>query len=357
MTRKRPWKRVFQAAAALLSLALLVALAGLYQFYRAADQIYEAKPSALGQAAEQTRDETAPRPVVRARPRAAGEEPEVLVEPIPAEEPAKAEEPPKSKFSLLSASKEKGAETFLLLGVDSREGEQARSDTILLAVVPRSGGDIHLLSIPRDTYAWVPGHGYTKINHAMTYGGAPLIKKSVEQLLSVPIDHTVTVDFQGFRRIVDDLGGLPLTVEKEMHYDDPSDGTSIHLHKGQSLATGKQALDYARFRADPEADTGRMRRQKQVIRAIIQKGGEPESWSHIFRLADILGGHVKTDLPPRDWVRLAMAYRNTSADRVKTLELSGENRISPQDRLWYFFVDERERARMAQELRRLKSNA
>jgi LCP family protein required for cell wall assembly len=347
MNRKR-WKRAFQIAAALLCLVLLLAVAGLYQFFRTTYQIYEAFPPTAVH--EQGHARQVKTPIVRQKPQAEGER---LVQGGEERVPPSSVPKPRPPSAV---STEKGAELFLLLGVDSRKGERARSDTILLAVVPKSGGDIHLLSIPRDTYANVPGRGYTKINHAMSYGGAPLIRKTVEQFFSVPIDHTVTVDFEGFRRLVDELGGLPLTVEKEMHYDDPTDGTSIHLLKGQTIATGKQALDYARFRNDSEADTGRMRRQKQVIRAIIQKSGEPESWPHLFKLADLLGKHVKTDLPPRDWVRLAMAYRQAGAERVKSLELAGENRISPRDHLWYFFVTKGERARMAQQLRQLKSN-
>ncbi|WP_157721773.1 LCP family protein [Tumebacillus avium] len=238
-------------------------------------------------------------------------------------------------------------ETFLLLGVDSRQrGEQARADTILLATVPEAGGNVHLLSIPRDTYVNVAGHGYTKINHAMSWGGLALLKRTVQDFIGVPVDHTVLVDFEGFRKVVDKIGGLDLKAEKTMHYDDPTDGTAIHIAQGQKLSSGKLALDYARFRNDAEADTGRMRRQQQVIRAMIQQGGKPDNWGRMFKLADIVGEHVKTDVPPREWVRLVMSYAYNKPEQIKTLKIDGVNRISDQDQLWYFFVGDGERQRI-----------
>ncbi|WP_165898335.1 LCP family protein [Tumebacillus sp. BK434] len=257
--------------------------------------------------------------------------------------------------SAIVEKKTKKVETFLLLGVDSRKkGEQARADTIMLATVPEAGGRVHLMSIPRDTYVSVAGHGYTKINHAMSYGGLPLLKRTVQDFLGVPVDHTVLVDFVGFRKLVDLIGGLDLKAEKTMHYDDPSDGTSIHIEQGQKLATGKLALDYARFRNDAEADTGRMRRQQQVIRAMIQQGGKPDNWGRMFKLADIVGEHVKTDVPPREWVRLVMSYAYNQPDQIKTLQIDGVNSISERDQLWYFFVGEGERRRMRGVLEQLR---
>jgi anionic cell wall polymer biosynthesis LytR-Cps2A-Psr (LCP) family protein len=139
-----------------------------------------------------------------------------------------------------------------------------------------------------------------------------------------------------------------------MHYDDPTDGTHIHLYKGQTLKNGKQALDYARFRHDAEADTGRMRRQQQVIRAMIQKGSEPQNWKNMFRVAEILGDHVKTDLPPRDWIHLIMTYAYTKPEQVKTMTIRGENRISQKDDLWYFFVQDADRIQASRQLQAIR---
>lgn len=300
--------------------------------------------------AEATRPQTTPTPAASPDTQPAPSQPRTAA-PSPAK-PA----PGSHLFTRWTApiAKRQGAETLLLLGVDSRDGEQARSDTIILATVPPGGGKIHLLSIPRDTYVPVKGHGRTKINHAMTYGGAKLLEQTVENFLGVPIDHTVTVDFDGFRQAIDTLGGVDLTVEKDMHYDDPTDDTHIHLTKGQKLENGRQALDYARFRHDAEADTGRMRRQQALLRAMMQKGGQPANWSKLLKLTDILGDHVKTDVPLGEMIRLFMAYGDLQNSQIETLTLKGENQISPRDHLWYFYPDTAEVSRLNRQLLQLR---
>ena len=328
---KRFWTRM----TIVLSVAGLLTLFGFYQVYRLADRIYQLTPAPniqqlhARQQAAQSAEEQPPRLSLYEQ----------------AKRLAEAEE---------RAQKAKQAQTFLLLGVDSRRGERARSDSILLAAVPNGGGNVRLMSIPRDTYTHVPGHGYTKINHAMSYGGVSLMKSTVEEFLNVPVDHVLTVDFDGFRKVVDELGGLDLTVEKNMDYDDPTDGTSIHLRQGQTIQSGKQALDYARFRHDAQADTGRMKRQQAVIRAIMQKGSQPRNWTKMFRFADIVGEHVKTDLPPGEWMSLAMTYADFRPEQLQTIEIAGKNRISPRDNLWYFFVDESDRRRVSRQLQELR---
>jgi LCP family protein required for cell wall assembly len=357
MNRMSPnGKRFWVASWIVLCVIFAVTLGGLYKFYRVASQIYEQndapRTSQTGHRAldrgwqESLRDLNAGQETP-GKPSVSNVKTQESQKPID-------EKKPKAGSRELPAKHQK-VETFLLIGVDSRvKFEQARADTIVLAAVPESGGDITLLSIPRDTYVHVAGHGYTKINHAMSWGGLPLLKRTVQEFLGVKVDHSVVADFDGFRKVVDEIGGLELTAEKDMHYDDPTDGTSIHLHKGQKLSNGKLALDYARFRNDPEADAGRMRRQQQVIRAMIQQGGKPDNWARMLRLADIIGEHVQTDVPPGEWVRLLMAYAYYRPEQVKTLKLNGINRISDQDQLWYFFVDDAEKKRVSRELEQLR---
>ena len=200
---KRFWTRM----TIVLSVAGLLTLFGFYQVYRLADRIYQLTPAPniqqlhARQQAAQSAEEQPPRLSLYEQ----------------AKRLAEAEE---------RAQKAKQAQTFLLLGVDSRRGERARSDSILLAAVPNGGGNVRLMSIPRDTYTHVPGHGYTKINHAMSYGGVSLMKSTVEEFLNVPVDHVLTVDFDGFRKVVDTSfmiafmfppGVNPADVEKYMN--------------------------------------------------------------------------------------------------------------------------------------------
>lgn len=165
--------------------------------------------------------------------------------------------------------------TYLLTGSDSRKdggvkddgttGE--RSDTILLLHVPESGPTA-LISLPRDTYVEIPGHGPGKINAAFAYGGAPLLVKTVEKFTGLTVDHYAQIGMAGVKDVVDAVGGVRLC------YDDDVNDRDSHLKwkAGCHVADGTVALQFARMRkADPQGDIGRAKRQRQVVGAVLGK--------------------------------------------------------------------------------------
>lgn len=235
--------------------------------------------------------------------------------------------------------------TLLVVGVDSREGEAARSDTIMFVSVNPSEREVHVMPIPRDTRSAIEGHGRTKINHAMFYGGLPLLKSTVESFTQQRVDDVAKVNFEGFRKMIDSLGGIDVQVEHRMDYDDPTDGTSIHLAQGLQHLDGKRALDYARFRNDAEADTGRMRRQQQILRSIMAKA---TSWEAVPKLLDLIQlgkKNIETDITPLQFVQLAQIHMQEPF-HVTTETITGVNSIDPSDGIWYFDVDALERQRI-----------
>jgi polyisoprenyl-teichoic acid--peptidoglycan teichoic acid transferase len=236
----------------------------------------------------------------------------------------------------------------LCLGVDSRNGERARADTILLAIVHPKEQRVTLISIPRDTHVYVPGFGMTKLNHAIAYGGIPLIKQTIERWLGIHIDNYAEVNFKGLRTLVDQLGGVDLLVEKDMDYVDPTDGTAIHLKAGYQHLNGKQALDYTRFRHDILADTGRMGRQQVLVRAMMHTGLKMENWPKLIGNLGVLRNNLNTDLPFLELVRLARQYSNLKPNAVDSMTISGVNRVDPNDQLWYFYPNPNEAKRIAQ---------
>jgi LCP family protein required for cell wall assembly len=126
---------------------------------------------------------------------------------------------------------------LLLLGTDAREGEAAgRTDTIILASIDTEKGQVFLLSVPRDTRVNIPGYGWDKINSAFAYGGPEMTTRVVSSLLGVPLRYYVLVDFNGFKRVVDTLGGVTIDVEQDMYHEDPEDNRAyqIDLKKGCS---------------------------------------------------------------------------------------------------------------------------
>lgn len=178
---------------------------------------------------------------------------------------------------------------YLLVGSDSREGltpqqqeqlngsgstEGQRTDSIILVHVPASGGKAALVSIPRDSYVPIPGHGSNKINAAFALGGAKLLTQTVEQVTGVHVDGYLEIGFAGFAGVVDSLGGVDVCVPFDMKDED----AAIDLKKGCQTLDGPTALGYVRARkSDPRGDIGRAERQRQFLGALLKKAATPST--------------------------------------------------------------------------------
>jgi LCP family protein required for cell wall assembly len=169
--------------------------------------------------------------------------------------------------------------TYLLAGSDARGSggindstSGARTDTIMLLHKPTSG-PVALISIPRDSYVEIPGEGGSnKINAAYSYGGAPLLVKTVEELSGLTVDHYVEVGFGGVEGVVDAVGGVRLCLDYDVH----DVKSKLKWQKGCHVADGKTAVAFSRMRySDPTGDIGRAQRQQQVIAQVGKKVGDP----------------------------------------------------------------------------------
>lgn len=241
---------------------------------------------------------------------------------------------------------------MMILGVDSRGEKRSRSDTMMLAAVNPLQQKVTLLSIPRDTLAKIPGHGRDKFNHSMFFGGPPLVKETMEEFFEIEIDHYVSVDFEGFIHLVDELGGIEVDVKRRMKYHDPADDTEIDLYPGVQVLNGEQALDYARFRkseiGSDASDFDRMERQQEVVRKITDKATALTTVFRVFSLMEILGEHVKMDFTEEEVRKLAILFRNFSSSNIETVELKGINQRIPLHgySLWVYVVGEEEKKRI-----------
>ncbi|KYP81702.1 LCP family protein [Ferroacidibacillus organovorans] len=244
--------------------------------------------------------------------------------------------------SLFHASPRQAAPLWLIVGTDSRAGESARSDTMLLAKSNAAGTRVLLISVPRDMRVAIRGYGMTKVNHALAYGNLPLLRKTLDETFGFHIDHALSVDFDAFKELVDALGGVPMTVERAMDYDDASDGTHIHLRPGRQILDGKKALDYVRFRHDALADTGRMERQQKLLRAIVTTNVPPDHWFAVAKTAVTMPTHLHTDASVWEAVTALMHVMLSPHHTVVTEMMRGRNAVDPIDGLWYFYVDPRE---------------
>ncbi|AOM81698.1 LCP family protein [Salisediminibacterium beveridgei] len=203
--------------------------------------------------------------------------------------------------------------SILLLGIeDYADGiGQGRSDTVILATFNPEESSMNLVTIPRDTMVSIPDRGVEdKINHAYAFGGYDYTINAVEQFLEVPVDYFAAVDFDGFKNIVDIVGGIEVDVpfDFEQNSDDRV-AEKLQFYEGPMEIDGRHALAYARMRmADPRGDIGRNERQQEVIQALVD---ELTSAGILLNIDDVVrevGHNVTTNLRIRDTLPLARNY-------------------------------------------------
>jgi LCP family protein required for cell wall assembly len=187
----------------------------------------------------------------------------------------KADLPPPSKD---------GSETFLLVGLDARSdlpttGKNAkapewkpgaqRSDTMMLVHIPANHKNAYVVSLPRDSWVSVPGHGKAKLNAAFSWGGPPLLIDTVQRMAKVKIDHLMVIDWSGFKKLTDAVGGVDITVDKTVSRRNGPGGVWT---AGTHHMNGDDALDYVRERYGlPRGDLDRTHRQQNFLRAVLSK--------------------------------------------------------------------------------------
>ena len=214
---------------------------------------------------------------------------------------------------------------ILVLGVDERADDVGRSDTSFVVTLDTEAKKITVLSIPRDSRVKIAGHGWDKFNHAFAFGGLPLSKSTAENLLGVSIHYTVTIDFKGFMRMIDALGGITIDVEKRMRYSDPYDddgGLVIDLYPGVQRLSGKEAIKYVRYR-DEEGDIGRVARQQKFLKALLKELASPQTVVRLPELAKEFYGAVKTDMPLSKVMKLLPAVQESASSGMATATVPG----------------------------------
>ncbi|WP_281696952.1 LCP family protein [Acidaminococcus massiliensis] len=220
-----------------------------------------------------------------------------------------------------------GKRNIMVLGVDRRSGDTGRSDTLFVTMLDTSRNQAALLSVPRDTLVSIPGHGWDKVNHAYAYGGHDLSRKTLENFLGIQINNYVLVDFQGFIKLVDAIGGVDIDVEKPMQYADPYDGENglvINLQPGRQHMDGTTAIQYVRYR-DEEGDIGRVSRQQKFMKAVFAKLRSTSLLTRAPEIARTLYQSIETDLSVTDLASLLVTFaKNVSGtSQLETAMVQG----------------------------------
>lgn len=220
-----------------------------------------------------------------------------------------------------------GRVNILMIGGDARPGQHSdNSDSMILLSADPKTHQAKLFSIMRDTYWKIPGYSYQKINASHLLGGPDLAVQTVENFLDIPINYYVETDFQGFKKMVDILGGVDINVEEDMNYD-ASDGTSIHLKAGEQHLNGTQALNYARFRHDAMGDFNRTKRQRELLKTIAAKTETTTGLLKVPQLLDALAPYVQTNMDGGDMLKIANLLHGIKIANLKTSQVPPMNDI------------------------------
>ena len=226
--------------------------------------------------------------------------------------------------------------SLLVLGVDERKDDSGRSDTMIVITVNPKKESIEMLSLPRDTRTEIIGRGTVeKMNHAYAYGGIKMSIDTIETYLDIPIDYYVKMNMEGFKDIVDAVGGITVENDMDLVYKKYS------FKKGPLDLNGKEALIYSRIRKeDPRGDFGRQMRQRQVIQAVIKKGASLSSLTNYDEILGAIGKNIETNMSFNEMLSIQNNYKS-SLKNIKQSTLEGENeRI---DGLWYNIVSEQKK--------------
>lgn len=241
---------------------------------------------------------------------------------------------------------DEGEEPFsvLLMGLDTGEFgriDQGRSDSIMVMTINPNTDNATMISVPRDTYTEIVGHGTEdKINHAYAFGGVPMSINTVQNLFDVPIDYYVSVNMEAIQEIIDSVGGIEITPPLTFTHTDFSfiEGQTTHMD-------GTKALAYSRMRYDdPKGDYGRQERQREVLETTIKKFATLDSIMNYRTILNSLSSNMQTNLTFDDMLNVFTKYRD-SADSIDQVQMTGSGK--KMDGVYYEFIPEEEVQRVS----------
>lgn len=236
---------------------------------------------------------------------------------------------------------DKNSANILVLGVDigtvgsKNKNDPKRTDTIMLIHYDKINEDVEVISIPRDTLVKINGRNH-KINAAHALGGVSYAVDAVEKLLNIDIDYYGKVNYEGFREVIDSIGGVDMDINNNMDYDDESQNLHIHFKKGENVhLDGKKAEEFFRWRKNNngtglKGDLGRIDNQHVFISKVVEKIKSPMIITRIPSILNTLPKYCETDMSGDEIIKYG--YYISKAENINMNTLKGTakyiNRIS-----------------------------
>ncbi|PGW84864.1 LytR family transcriptional regulator [Bacillus cereus] len=235
--------------------------------------------------------------------------------------------------------------SILLLGADERENDKGRSDSLMVITLNPKNNSMKTVSIPRDTYTEIVGKGKSdKINHAYAFGGVDMSVATVEKFLNIPINYYIEVNMEGFKDIVDAVGGVDVNNDLEFSQN------KYHFAKGNIHLTGDEALWFTRMRyEDPRGDFGRQMRQRQVMQAVIKKGATFSSLTSYGDVLTAIQKNVKTNLTQDQMFDMQKNYKDC-LQNSEDIQIPGDGHKAA-DGIWYYYVPDATKQDLTNKLR------
>ncbi|OIK13271.1 transcriptional regulator [Bacillus sp. MUM 116] len=211
-----------------------------------------------------------------------------------------------------------GKINVLLLGSDSRGEKHSRTDSIMIAHYDQNSHQAKLISIMRDTYVDIPGHGKQKINAAYAFGGPELLRQTIEENFNIDVNYFAMVDFKGFSKVVDVIApdGIEVDVPHQMKY-----GIGITLNPGKQTLHGDKLLGYVRFRHDNQSDFGRVERQQEVIAKLEDQALSMGSIVKIPKLLGVINPYIETNIDSSTLFSLGKDLITNQSSNIQTLRV------------------------------------
>ena len=219
--------------------------------------------------------------------------------------------------------------SILFIGIDDSEkreqgSENARSDALILATMNVKTKTVKTLSIPRDSYVYIPSKKREdKITHAHAFGGTIATIDTIENLLDIPVDYYVRMNFNAFIDIVDALGGIEVEVPYSITELNEKDERVVQLEKGFQKLNGSESLALARTRKK-DSDIERGKRQQEILKAIATQAAKPSSILKYDDLIDAVADNTKTNMTFGE-MKSFLTYLSSGMPRIDSLYLAGED--------------------------------
>ncbi|HDK7155945.1 TPA: LCP family protein [Clostridium botulinum] len=225
---------------------------------------------------------------------------------------------------------------ILVMGVDigdpgSKEAsDPKRTDTMLVVNYNPKTKNINMVSVPRDTRVTMNGKKI-KINSAHAINGVNGSIAAVENLLGIEINNYAKIDYEGFRKVIDAIGGVEMDITRNMNYDDPSQNLHIHFQKGTTVhLDGKKAEEFFRWRKNnngtglADGDLGRIENQHKFISKVVEKVKSPSIIPKIPNILSTIPDYVETDMSPEEIIKYGYAVTKGDKSSINMITLQGE---------------------------------